>query len=67
MNKMTKILFAMWLILAIACFVGAFFTPVIWIKVLGLVFGAENMMIILAWIIGMVQGMVENKRLNSVE
>lgn len=67
MNKMTKILFAMWIILAIACFVGAFFIPVVWIKVLGLVFGAENMMIILAWVIGVVQGMVENKRLNSVE
>ena len=67
MNKMTKILFAMWIILAIACLVGAFFIPVGWIKVLGLVFGAENMMIILAWVIGVVQGMVENKRLNSVE
>lgn len=67
MNKMTKILFAMWIILAIACFVGAFFTPVLWIKVLGLVFGAENMMIILAWVIAMFQGMVENKILNSVE
>ena len=67
MNKMTKILFAMWIILAIACFVGAFFIPVVWIKVLGLVFGAENMMIILAWVIGVVQGMVENKILNSVE
>lgn len=64
---MTKILFAAWLILAIACFVGAFFTPVLWVKVLGIVFGAENMMIILAWVIGLVQGVVENKRLKSGE
>jgi preprotein translocase subunit SecF len=67
MTKTSKILFIIWIMLAIACFVGAFFTPVVWAKVIGLVFGGMNSLIILTWILTAIQGVIENKKLNSGE
>lgn len=61
MNTFTKILFASWIILAIACFVGAFYVTPVFFKVLGIVFGFENMLVILSWIIATVQGKKEYK------
>ena len=36
MTKMSKILFALWIVLALAAFVGAFFTPVLVVKIITL-------------------------------
>lgn len=67
MSRFTKWLFAVWIMLAIACFVGAFFTPVLWIKVIGLVFGGLNSLVILSWGLAAIQAMIENKRLKIEE
>ena len=67
MSRFTKWLFAVWIMLAIACFVGAFFTPVMWIKVIGLVFGGLNSLVILSWGLAAIQAMIENKRLKIEE
>lgn len=58
-------MFVIWVMLAIACFVGAFFTPVMWIKLIGLVFGGMNAFIILSWTITAIQGILESKKLNE--
>ena len=58
-------MFALWVILAIAMFVGAFYTPVMWIKVIGLVFGGLNSLIILSWTVTAIQDIIMNKKLNS--
>ena len=46
MDKFTKIMMAIWAILAVAAFVCAFFTSPILAKVVGIVFGVDNLMII---------------------
>lgn len=58
-------MFALWIILALAAFVGAFFTPVLVVKIIGLVFGGMNCLIILTWFIGIIQGIRVNNVLNS--
>lgn len=45
-NKLTRILMAIWSVLAIAAFVCAFFTTPLVAKIVGLVFGVNNLMII---------------------
>jgi uncharacterized membrane protein len=60
-------MFVIWVMLAIACFVGAFFTPVMWIKLIGLVFGGMNAFIILSWTITAIQDILKNKKLKSGE
>ena len=65
MNKFSTIMFVIWVMLDIACFVGAFFTPVMWIKLIGLVFGGMNAFIILSWTITAIQGILESKKLNE--
>lgn len=67
MNKFSTIMFVIWVMLAIACFVGAFFTPVMWIKLIGLVFGGMNAFIILSWTITAIQDILKNKKLKSGE
>lgn len=50
MDKFGKIAFMVWMVLAIACFVASFWAPIV-IKVLGIVFGSLNLMIIGSWVI----------------
>ena len=45
MDKLTKILFGIWCTLAVASFVAAFFCPLI-PKIIGIVFGADNLLLI---------------------
>jgi len=62
MDKTSKWLFLIWAVLAIAAFVGAFFTSPIWVKLIGFLFGAENIMILLSWIIAVIQGRKEYQK-----
>lgn len=48
MNKLTKVLFIIWAILAVASFVAGFYAPM-WIKIIEVVFGIFNIAILLAW------------------
>lgn len=67
MDTLSKWLLAFWCILAIVCFVGAFFTPVWWVKVLGIVFGALNSLIILSLGISMIQVAIQRKVMKEME
>ena len=62
MDKMTVTLFLIWVFLAIANFVAAFFVPVVLVKVLGIIFGIENSLIILAWTISTIQAKRELRK-----
>ena len=62
MNKLSKILFIVWAVLAIACFVGAFFTTPFIVKLAGIVFGIENMMIILSLVISLIQERIKYRK-----
>ena len=60
-------MFVIWVMLAIACFVGTFFVPVMWIKLIGLVFGSMNVFIILSWTMTAIQDILKNKKLKIDE
>ena len=62
MTKMSKIMFALWIFLALAAFVGAFFTPVMWIKVINVVFGGLNSLVILSWVLAAIQAKLEYRK-----
>ena len=67
MSRFSRVLFGLWIVLAVAAFIGAFFTPVIWIKVINVVFGGLNSLVILSWGLAAIQAMIENKRLKIEE
>ena len=60
-NKVTKILFTIWTVLAVAAFVAGFWAPV-WIKVIDIVFGSFNLLIIGSWLSAIIQGRREYKK-----
>ena len=61
MDKLTKILFIIWCVLAVSAFVSSFFVPLI-PKIIGIVFGSVNLLIIGSWISSIVQARREYKR-----
>lgn len=60
MDKLSKILFLAWIALAIASFVASFWAPIV-IKIIGLVFGSMNLMIIGSWVIATLQALNNKK------
>jgi uncharacterized protein YacL len=63
-NKFSKILFIVWMVLAIASFVASFWAPIV-IKVIGLVFGGLNLMIIGSWVISYFQEKIAAKKMEE--
>ena len=67
MSKLSKILFGLWIVLAIAAFVGAFFaTPAI-VRTLGIIFGILNMTLIMSWTASLIQAKKEYKKQKEME
>ena len=60
-NKLTKILFLVWCGLAIASFVSSFWAPLI-IKIIGIVFGSVNLLIMGSWAASIIQGRREYRK-----
>jgi len=54
-------LMVIWVVLAIASFTASFWAPLV-IKIIGIVFGAMNLMIIGSWVVSLRQGRKEYKR-----
>ena len=55
-----------WMVLAIASFVCSFWAP-LFIKIVGIVFGSLNLMIIGSWVISLIQGIAQARRLKKEE
>ena len=66
MDKLSKILMMVWMVLAIASFVCSFLAPLL-IKIVGIVFGSLNLMIIGSWVISLIQGIAQARRLKEEE
>lgn len=62
MNRFSRVLFGLWIALAVAAFIGAFFTPIIWIKVINVVFGGLNSLVILSWGLAAIQAKLEYRK-----
>ena len=61
MEKLTKILFIIWCVLAIAAFASAFFCPLI-PKIIGIIFGSTNLLIIGSWLSAVIAARREYKK-----
>ena len=55
-----------WMVLAIASFVCSFWAP-LFIKIVGIVFGSLNLMIIGSWVISLIQGIAQARILKEEE
>lgn len=64
MNKLAKILTGTWGVLALVSFISAFFAP-LYFKIIGIVFGVLNLMIILAWVITYLQDLFIKKNIDN--
>lgn len=67
MNKLGTALFGAWMVLAIISFIAAFFITIPYIKWVGIVFGVENILIILSWIITLIQAKIAKKNVPTEE
>lgn len=56
-----------WGLMALVAFISAFFIPVIWVKIVNLVFGGVNMLVILTWVISVIQAKREYKKIKEME
>lgn len=65
-NNLSKILFLVWMALAIASFVCSFWAPLL-IKIIGIVFGSLNLMIIGSWVITFIQEAIATRRLKKID
>lgn len=64
MDKFSKILMGVWAVLAIVAFICAFFCP-IFPKIIGLMFGGLNILIILSLVITYFQGIYWRNKLKK--
>lgn len=64
MNRFTKIMLAVWCVLALICFISAFFAP-LYFKIIGIAFGSLNLIVILSMIIGYFQGLYWDNKLEK--
>lgn len=66
-NKISNILLMVWSVLAIASFVVAFFVTPLIAKIILLVFGGLNLMIIGSWAIAFIQAIKEYNKTKKKE
>ena len=64
MSKFSKILFLIWCILALVCFVSSFWAP-LYFKIIGLAFGGMNVLIILSLVITFFQGLYWKRKIEK--
>lgn len=64
MNKFSKIMLAVWCVLALICFISAFFAP-LYFKIIGIAFGVLNLSVILTLVITYFQGLYWKHKLNG--
>ena len=67
MDKLSKALFVLWIVLAIASFVGAFWIVQPVLRGVAIAFGIVNMMIVFSWISATIKAAKENKNQKKME
>lgn len=66
MNKTTKILLGIWIVLAILSFIVSFWAP-LFIMIVGLVFGSMNLLIIGALFSTFIEGLFQARKLKKLK
>lgn len=62
MDTKTKIIWHIWVVLALAAFVGAFFTEPLWVAIIGWLFGSMNGGIMLSLVEALIESRKEYKK-----
>lgn len=50
------------MVLAIACFIGAFYVTPAFVRVIGVLFGIVNLMVIMSWGFATIQAIIEKNK-----
>ena len=62
MEKDGNLAIMLWGLLALIALVSAFFIPVLWIKIVNLIFGGLNFCVIMSWVAAVIQAKREYKK-----
>lgn len=64
MTRFSKIMLAVWCVLALICFISAFFAP-LYFKIIGIAFGVLNLSVIVTLVITYFQGLYWKNKLEK--
>lgn len=67
MEKDGNLAIMLWGLLALIALVSAFFIPVLWIKIVNLIFGGLNFCVIMSWVVGVIQAKREYKKYSKLK
>ena len=65
MDNLSKVMFIIWMVLAVSSFISGFYLPFSAIKVIVVTFGVVNMAIILSWVASIIGARRELKKKNK--
>lgn len=67
MNKNENLTIMLWGLLALIALVSAFFIPVLWVKIVNLIFGGLNFCVILSWVTATISARREYKKQSKLK
>jgi hypothetical protein len=67
MEKDGNFAIMLWGLLALIALVSAFFIPVLWVKIVNLIFGGLNFCVILSWAIPLMVSKIKNKKQSKLK
>ena len=67
MEKDGNLAIMLWGLLALIALVSAFFIPVLWIKIVNLIFGGLNFCVIMSWVVAVIQAKREYKKYSKLK
>ena len=67
MEKDGNLAIMLWGLLALIALVSAFFIPVLWIKIVNLIFGGLNFCVIMSWVASVIQAKREYKKYSKLK
>ncbi len=67
MNKNENLAIMLWGLLALIALVSAFFIPVLWVKIVNLIFGGLNFCVIMSWVVALISTRREYKKQSKLK
>ena len=67
MNKNENLAIMLWGLLALIALVSAFFIPVLWVKIVNLIFGGLNFCVIMSWVVALISARREYKKQSKLK
>lgn len=67
MEKDGNFAIMLWGLLALIALVSSFFIPVLWVKIVNLIFGGLNFCVILSWVIPLMVSKIKNNKQSKLK